>query len=625
MPTKKYLDYTGLSTYDQKIKEYIDDADNAIEGDVADLKSAIYESQNLDYGGATLYGCIISGTTGKWYVSNDYQSYFVPIPENAKKISITANDHNAAIFALLKNTSHTNGQYPAYATGSTRTVIAADATQTFDIPADAKYVYLMKSSATADLTPAAAVYAIDTMSILTSDIVESEKAIDSLAVDSDIPIRWVQGGFNNSTGEWVSTQSQIQYSGSLPQGAIKISCDSGYKFLLQAWDISTGTYIGHRYTDGTFGKDSSIYGFLTECYLDHTLGYRYKVGLLHTDASAITVDEYAHCHILMTQQSHDVQAITMSRMPTFVGQPETIFENDDSTAQPDIDGGMLNYVCVLKISESMYYMYYECCASDVQWAGYDMLRLCLAYSTDGLHFTKGIPAGIEAPIPGTNQLLPIATTTGHSVVKVPDPDYPYRMVAMQAVPDRVAQLWKSADAVHWTLIRTITNGYNDSQASVVVRGNLLKIFLRTRNSYGRVIGIITTDLEGNRQISRWTSIITSTNYWQQLYTSAAAPLDDHREILFPTIYNPSTSEEKVGCIIVDGGKAEFKELDLSAIMPNDVKSIYIGPGIVDIGLKTYLYYETRDSDHEHAVIGTTRSAYRRIEITDETVADRVSP
>lgn len=41
MSTKKYLDYTGLSTYDQKIKEYIDDADNAIEGDVADLESEI--------------------------------------------------------------------------------------------------------------------------------------------------------------------------------------------------------------------------------------------------------------------------------------------------------------------------------------------------------------------------------------------------------------------------------------------------------------------------------------------------------------------------------------------------------------------------------------------------------
>lgn len=296
----------------------------------------------------------------------------------------------------------------------------------------------------------------------------------------------------------------------------------------------------------------------------------------------------------------------------FVGSPITIFENDDSTAISGVDDGLLNAVSVVKISDSMYYMYYEGFSGG---ANYSNISLCFAYSTDGEHFTKGFPSGVTAPIAETNRLLPKGSTHGQCVVLVPDEVNSFRMVTIKGTDaNRIAQLWKSPDGINWTLHRQISDGYNDSFVSVIVRGNLLKIFVRNRQGEVRTIGVITTDLEGNRHDESYVLEILSESSTQQLYQASASILDDHRELLLPTIYNPNTSVETVAAMILNNQSAEYKTLNVSAVIPSDVKSIYFGSGLVNIGLKTYAYYSTRDSDHEHFVLGTTKSAIKRIEV-----------
>jgi len=308
------------------------------------------------------------------------------------------------------------------------------------------------------------------------------------------------------------------------------------------------------------------------------------------------------------------QNTALAQSPAFVGSPVTIFENDDESAITDVDAGLLNTVSVVKISDEMYYMYYEAFGTS---GGTDAtMKLCFAYSTDGENFTKEIPQGITPPYANSNVLLPSGTTHGHSVVKVPDNDFPFRMVATTFITgaNYVVAIWKSADGVHWTKIRNLTSGGNDSPVSCVVRGNALKIFYRENVENIREISVMITDLDGNLYNSYRSCHIGTATATKQYYQASASPLDDKREILLPTLYNSNNYKQTVGCVILDGGRYTEVPLDASIVVTSDVKSIYFASGIVNIGLKTYAFYETRDSDHNSFTLGTTKSAINRIEI-----------
>ena len=204
---------------------------------------------------------------------------------------------------------------------------------------------------------------------------------------------------------------------------------------------------------------------------------------------------------------------------------------------------------------------------------------------------------------------------GQCVVRVPDPDYPFRMVAIDAVNvNRIAKMWKSADGVNFVYLRQLTDGYNDSFVSIVVRGSLLKIFLRTRDGQIRTIGTIYTDIDGNRYNGAHNNQISLGSMTNQLYQASASLLDDRRELLLPTLYNPADHTEAVGCLILNGPSCKAVSLDTSAVMPSSVKSIYFASGLINIGRKTYAYYSAQNTDHDHLVIGTTKSVIRRVEI-----------
>lgn len=82
--SKKYLDLEGLSTYDQKIKEYIGNEDDAVEEQVADLKSAASETNGL------------IGNIEYWGTPNSYTSpNTARIAVTQKRNAITCNNSSA--------------------------------------------------------------------------------------------------------------------------------------------------------------------------------------------------------------------------------------------------------------------------------------------------------------------------------------------------------------------------------------------------------------------------------------------------------------------------------------------------------------------------------------------------
>ena len=448
------------------------------------------------------------------------------------------------------------------------------------------------------------------------------KSVGDILLSNKSDFHFIQGGYNPPTGTATSRTNIIRLYGTLPDNTIRIQSMPGYKFNIWAWSKSDDTYIGHLQANGAFGKTDS-YKYCTDYMIDKSLSYYYGITLYHDDTSTdILPNENTN---FIAVYYHNQVIIETSNKPNFTGNPITIFSNNGIDAISNVDDGLLNSACVIKISESMYYLYYEGFGLNGG-TDYSDINLCFAYSEDGENFIKGFPAGVTPPIANTNLLLPKGSTHGHCVVKVQDDINPFRMLTVDGNSNnREVKFWTSPDGINWTYKKKITNGYNDNFISCVVRGNLLKIFLRTRDNCGRAVGTIITDINGNRFNSSWTNKLSLGNLTTQLYQASASIWDDKREILFPTVYNPTTSAESIRCLILNGDKCEQVNIDTSNIMPNTIKSIYVSPGIINIGNKCYLYYSDQTTDHEHLALGTTVSRIRRIEITDETIPDVVRP
>lgn len=111
--------------------------------------------------------------------------------------------------------------------------------------------------------------------------------------------------------------------------------------------------------------------------------------------------------------------------PSFVDAPIPCISTDDANATI-YDNRIIGNVSVVKVNDSMYYMYYVCAGQNDPYNDKD-LHLAMAYSTDGFNWVRGIPNGIEPPIAGTNLLLN-SGCIGECVVKVQDKDYPFRMI-----------------------------------------------------------------------------------------------------------------------------------------------------------------------------------------------------
>lgn len=235
-------------------------------------------------------------------------------------------------------------------------------------------------------------------------------------------------------------------------------------------------------------------------------------------------------------------------------------------------------------------------------------HLAFAYSEDGFNWTRGFPQGITPPIPGTN-LLFNRYAVGSCVVKVPDSQYPFRMIASKW--HESTTLYKSEDGINWISIKTYPY-YYDNQPSIIVRGNLLRIYIRRRdgeNRQDRYIGVVTCDLEGN--------VLTPPTifYGKWLYHAAASPLDDRREIHFPTFFNVVDSTCHLECFIVDGNKIYPRDVDFSNIAMPHGEWHGMLPGIFCINNEFYTYMDTYSTLHDEPYTNESESMIKIVKIT----------
>lgn len=302
-----------------------------------------------------------------------------------------------------------------------------------------------------------------------------------------------------------------------------------------------------------------------------------------------------------------------------LSEPITIMTSSSDATEFGFDNRYLGYFTILQIKPDLFYMYYECCGTNRNVNNH----LAFAYSTDGMNWVKSYPEGISHTVyDDQNQLIENTNLIFYKdirefdVVKVLDYDYPFRMIANECVNqdkftnDTQLCMWKSKDGVNFVDKVVLLTSKHDTQPSVIVRGNMMKIYLRLRGPQKiseRHIGYMYVDLEG-------TMIAPPTLLSDDLYyTSAASILDESREILFPTYFDQKHPEENhFEACVVENNILHKLDVDMSILSRGDDKWGMICSHIITINHSQYIAYQQTNFDHTGATKANVKKAELRL-------------
>lgn len=328
----------------------------------------------------------------------------------------------------------------------------------------------------------------------------------------------------------------------------------------------------------------------------------------HTKTSVVFDDKDKSLDDILKEMAEAISNMGTTGIPankiteiSFPEAPSVCIATSDSAANR-YDNYQFSFFNVLKISDSMYFLYYTCFGKSDDTSSSSYKHLALAYSSDGTTWTRGIPSGVTAPVSGTN-LIFRNSVFEHHVFKVHDSQYPYRLICNYGVGkrDRI-RLYKSADAVNFTLVRDVIMGDYDSQMTAIDKGGMVKVYLRLRTATAssvrgnRQIGYFYMDYDG-QLIAPPTLAFDA----ESLYNASAMPLDADRDILFPTHYDQDADTQDLVCYILGSTGARKVGIDTSRIISSDYQTFYVSPmGIVQIGNDQYIFYMARTTQHDTA-------------------------
>lgn len=150
-----YKDYTP--SYVAFVPDYVQrEQFQAVEADVDELLDND-RREDIDLTSADILNGLISAQTGNWVEREDYESYIVEIPGNATSVQVEAGE-NGSVIGILKSDDLVNGAVPPYAERCKREFVGANTVGSFDIPADAVCVVILKTARAVDYTPKSLVY-----------------------------------------------------------------------------------------------------------------------------------------------------------------------------------------------------------------------------------------------------------------------------------------------------------------------------------------------------------------------------------------------------------------------------------------------------------------------------------
>ena len=331
---------------------------------------------------------------------------------------------------------------------------------------------------------------------------------------------------------------------------------------------------------------------------------------------SITLSKKAYEGLIQSMRSHEIPEV----MEIELGEPEVALstEDEDISIYDDLQFG---YSKVLKISDSMYYMYYHAWGSGttVPYA-IDQTKLPytiqFAHSTDGINWTRGFPESVTPPYtdyPHSVKFLNERGTPAYepatNVFMVHDSEYPFRCITSEGK----SKIYKSRDGFTFEQPKLIEyNQVRDTQPGVILRGDVCKIYGRgwtggyptthPESGYGsRNIIVFYADYNGNLMCQE-TPVVKG-----KYYNSAAFAIDDHREMIIPTFYSGEDIPVRFDAYIIDGRRITQVNIDSDKMLANGTyKWGLVAPCIIATGGKTYIYYNVLTVSHNQIVTQASR-------------------
>lgn len=116
---------------------------NDVNGEISNLgqrvEQEIFKTAELD---PASYPVINAGINiySIWKDNSGWASFFIPVTDSYKEITVTGNEINGTVVCLLQTDDHDKNSSAVYATGTSRNFVPAGETRRFDIPDDCHYI-----------------------------------------------------------------------------------------------------------------------------------------------------------------------------------------------------------------------------------------------------------------------------------------------------------------------------------------------------------------------------------------------------------------------------------------------------------------------------------------------------
>ena len=302
------------------------------------------------------------------------------------------------------------------------------------------------------------------------------------------------------------------------------------------------------------------------------------------------------------------------RKIVFPSDPIEIASNTDLNMQ------LINYFNIIRVKKDLYYMYYQAIGKDVPWNSEWDQNLYFAYSRDGFHWTHRKPNGVDNKI--------MANMIETSVFLIPGDEYPFRLIGnilrkkgrgLLYSQGYYLCMWKSKDGINYEKPLLLMGG-RDTQNSMVVYKGYIKLFTRewmTRdNSNGK-------RLASNRKISTCNFDYNGMQltplralYPNYVYNPAVSCYKGN-EVLFPTYYNNIDGDPDscyIKNFVITDGKIRELECEFNRHLEDNEKWVVVSPGLIEIGDKLYISYNTRTEPHDSEEKDSLISKYKLIEV-----------
>lgn len=309
-----------------------------------------------------------------------------------------------------------------------------------------------------------------------------------------------------------------------------------------------------------------------------------------------------------------------------------------TTADADVsqyDNSIIGLHSTIRIGEYLYCFYLATDVAPANVTEYSY-RVCAAYSQDGLTWTRGFHSPDIHPsdgIEGTNVVIrsradgKAYSLSDICIVRVPDNEYPYRMIGQKTTPPPSGTLtvkemwmWKSADCFSWVEMNKIVNGRYDTATSAIVCGQVIKLYIRnwdhsipSGNNKDRRIGRAYVDIWGN--------LLTPPHFFfgNYLYNAGASKIDDRRELLLPTYFDwnvTNVQDIELRSYLVDGDDVKEITTNINDALTASEKWAWVMAGQVSVNCEQYVSMTTAERYHNDKTVAKSGIYLVKVQMND---------